>query len=101
MCKRTGYELSSDPYPASPSSRRLMMDASELLACLVFAGYFALILLSFFFVFKSILHGVQAKELLDSRPFLFLRIAVVALGCTWYCQSALSSLMHQLTLSHF
>ena len=64
------------------------MDSAELLAYLVFASYFGLILFSAIFVGKSIVRDVQPSRLLEGRPFLFLRVAVAALGCTWYCEFA-------------
>ena len=62
------------------------MALSEAVAYLIFASYFGLIFTSFGYVFKSILDGIAPKRLLEGRPFLFLRVAVAALLCTWYCE---------------
>jgi alpha-1,2-mannosyltransferase len=64
----------------------VVMSPDVVLAYIVFGGYFALIFLSFFLVFKSVLHAVPASRLLEGRPFFFLRTAVGALLCTWYCE---------------
>lgn len=59
----------------------------ELIAYAVFGGYFALIGLSFLLVGRSIVDRIpEWKRLAEGRAFLFLRVAVAALGTTWYCE---------------
>lgn len=64
---------------------------TELFAWLVFGSYFALILASFGIVLASILDGVKWGRLIEGRAFYFVRAAVAALGCTWYCTSSCTS----------
>jgi hypothetical protein len=59
--------------------------STELFAWTVFISYFALILACFALVFASILDGVKLGRLFEGRAFYFVRAAVAALGCTWYC----------------
>jgi alpha-1,2-mannosyltransferase len=57
-----------------------------LIAYAIFVGYFALIFASFALVFVSIGAQRPAEALLETRPFAFLRAAIGALLCTWYCE---------------
>lgn len=59
---------------------------NELVAWAIFIGYFTLIFASFGFVFASIVSQKPAKALLEGRPFMFVRVAVGALICTWLCK---------------
>ena len=61
--------------------------SSQVVAYSIFASYFILILTSFSIVIRSILHNVAPKRLLEGTSFLFLRVAIGALLCTWYCES--------------
>ncbi|CAD6588962.1 MAG: asparagine-linked glycosylation protein, partial [Tremellales sp. Tagirdzhanova-0007] len=60
------------------------MNGEELLALSGPVGYLAVVGFASFFVIRSILSDVDPKRLLDGRPFLFLRVALGALLCTWY-----------------
>ena len=62
------------------------MNGEELLALSGPVGYLAVVGFASFFVIRSILSDVDPKRLLDGRPFLFLRVALGALLCTWYCK---------------
>lgn len=53
----------------------------------IFTSYFGLIFVSFYLVFRSLLAGKDVKDLFSGRPFLFIRTALGALLCTWYCKS--------------
>lgn len=57
-----------------------------MIAYAIFAGYFALIALSFALVFISIGTQRPPEALLETKPFAFLRAALGALICTWYCK---------------
>jgi len=59
---------------------------STVIAYAIFGGYFALIAASFALVFVSIGSQRPAEALLETRPFAFLRAALGALLCTWYCE---------------
>lgn len=67
------------------------MALDETVAYDIFAAYFVAIFVAFGFVVKSITSDVPVSRLLEGRPFLFLRIALGALLCTWYCESRASS----------
>jgi alpha-1,2-mannosyltransferase len=62
------------------------MAVSEPVAYAIFASYFGLIFTSLGFVLRSLLKDVPPLKLLEAKPFLFLRIAVGALACTWWCE---------------
>lgn len=64
------------------------MALSELGAYAIFAGYFGLIAFSFAVVCHSTFKGVKVGQVFEGRAFLFLRTALGALLCTWYCESA-------------
>ena len=63
------------------------MAVSEPLAYAIFVSYFGLIFTSLGFVLRSLAKDVPLKKLFEARPFLFLRVAVGALACTWWCKS--------------
>ena len=77
------------------------MGSEEVVAYLIFGSYFGLILLSGLFVGKSLLDDIKPLKLLESRPFLLLRIAVAALGCTWYCELRRQYVDPELTLDSY
>lgn len=70
--------------PVETTLWSIIMD--EVAAYGVFASYFALIFTSLGFTLRSVCDGVPLARLLDGRPFLFLRIAIAALLCTWFCE---------------
>lgn len=59
---------------------------NQVLASAGFGAYFGLVLISFLLVFRSILDGRKGTDLASGKPFLYLRTALGALLCTWYCQ---------------
>lgn len=63
------------------------MDGATVVAYAIFVAYFALIAGSFILVFISLGGGKPADDLVQGRPFVYLRIALGALICTWYCES--------------
>lgn len=66
------------------------MEAGELGAYAIFAGYFLLIFASFAVVFHSALKDVKLGQVFEGRAFLFLRTGLGALLCTWYCECGTS-----------
>jgi alpha-1,2-mannosyltransferase len=60
--------------------------SKEPIAIGIFVAYFGLIAAVSYLVYLSISDGVKLEDLFSGRPFLFLRVAVGALGCTWYCE---------------
>lgn len=65
------------------------LTSKEPIAIGIFVAYFLLIIGFGFLVLRSVAHGVETDDLFSGRPFLFIRLAVGALGCTWYCEPPL------------
>lgn len=63
------------------------MDGQECMAYAILLTYFLLIFLSFGLVFRSLVAGIQLDKLFEGKAFFFLRSALGALLCTWYCES--------------
>lgn len=57
------------------------------MAYAILLTYFLLIFLSFGLVFRSLVAGIQLDKLFEGKAFFFLRSALGALLCTWYCES--------------
>jgi alpha-1,2-mannosyltransferase len=58
----------------------------DFVAQAIFAAYFVLIAACFVLVFKSAFQGVSLGNAWTSGSYVFLRNALFALVCTWYCK---------------
>jgi alpha-1,2-mannosyltransferase len=77
--------------------------SKEPIAIGIFVVYFALIATFSYLVYLSVTENAKLEDLFSGRPFLFIRLAVAALGCTWYCKLsvlAVNRCWAELTHSH-
>lgn len=60
--------------------------SKEPIAIGIFVAYFGLIAAFSYLVYRSMFDGTKLEDVFSGRPFLFIRVAIGALGCTWYCK---------------